>query len=553
MRLLCSCLLACLSLLAQVPHPSEVQERRLANGARLLVVERKGLTAFHATLAFRGGRVEEPGAFAGATDILAGALYGATWPEDVAPGAGSGELEGLLKQEEGLLESLRLERLRLRRSPSPGTQAASLEASLQALQAKLQAATSSAAIADLYTARGGRQWAEATADALMAHTELPQEAFAFWCQTEAQRLRLLHLSHFAQVRAQFLNHLRLQGIQGSALLRGTALSGHPYGRDLSEYGPSIEALRWSELRGYARQALRPDQLTIIVVGGMSLERVQALVEQSLGALPPVTEVDPAILPEVPSDLGDRRVQATLGGTAQVLAGWRIPPRAHSDHLALRMIVQLLAGGKASRLPTRLIAQKGLVSQVEMRLDEPGGRFPGLLAVTLTAAPGHALPELEAALHSEILRFEQEPLPREEWSRALAQLEADHIRLLDDPAALALALAEAWTQGGDWRLMDLDMQRLRTLTPEDVQVAARRWLKPTHRTTVALEPSGNLIQDPIEAEMTQVLTALAARRIEDPAQRERLVAEGLRQLRMLNGEERTRTLKLLADQLKPEKR
>ena len=553
MRLLCACLLTSLSLLAQVPNPSEVQERRLANGARLLVVERKGLTAFHATLAFRGGRVEEPAAFAGATDILAGALYGATWPEDVASGPASRDLDGLLKEEEGLLESLRLERLRLRRNPAQDTQLTSLEASLQALQVKLKTATSSAAIADLYTVRGGRQWAEATADALMAHTELPQDAFSFWCQTEAQRLRLLQLSHFAQVRAQFLNRLRLQGIQGSALLRGTALSGHPYGRDLSEYGPSIEALRWSDLREHARRTLRPDQLTIIIIGGLPLESVLPLLERTLGTLPPVPDAEPAILPEIPSDLGDRRVQTTLGGTPQVLTGWRTPPRSHPDHLALRMIVQLLAGGEASRLPTRLVAQKGLASRVEMHLDEPGGRFPGLLAVTLTAAPGHALPELEAALHSEVLRFEQEPLPREEWTRALAQLEADHIRLLDDPAALASALAEAWAQAGDWHLLDLDMQRLRTLTPIVVQVAARRWLKPSHRTTVALEPSGNLLQDPFEADMMRVLTALAARRIEDPAQRERLVAEGLRQLRMLNGDERTRTLKLLADQLQPEKR
>jgi hypothetical protein len=51
----------------------------------------------------------------------------------------------------------------------------------------------------------------------------------------------------------------------------------------------------------------------------------------------------------------------------------------------------------------------------------------------------------------------------------------------------------------------------------------------------------------------VLKALAATRINDPAQREQLVSEGLRQLRMLGTEERLRTLKLLTAQLPPEKR
>jgi hypothetical protein len=66
------------------PGLFDVQERRLANGIRLLVVERRDLTAFHATLVFRRGRAEEPPALAGATDLLARALYGATWPEPQA-------------------------------------------------------------------------------------------------------------------------------------------------------------------------------------------------------------------------------------------------------------------------------------------------------------------------------------------------------------------------------------------------------------------------------------------------------------------------------------
>ena len=84
-------------------------------------------------------------------------------------------------------------------------------------------------------------------------------------------------------------------------------------------------------------------------------------------------------------------------------------------------------------------------------------------------------------------------------------------------------------------------------------AARTWLKPSHRTTVLLEPTLAASLDPVEAELARVLKTLAATRIEDLAQREQLVFEGLRQLRMLGAEERLRTLKLLTAQLPPEKR
>ncbi|GLH72903.1 peptidase M16 [Geothrix limicola] len=550
MHLLVPILLATLGLQAQAPHPSEVQERRLANGARLLLVERHGLTAFHATLVFQGGRAEEPASAAGATDLLARALYGATWPEDLAPSNAQAQLESLLKQEEGLLESLRLERLR--RDPAT-SQIPALEARLDAIQTELRAHFSMSPLQDLYAAKGGTQTAEATADALMAHTELPQAAFDLWCRSEAQRLRSVQLSRFSQARAALAAELRGQGVQGLAMLQGAALPGHPYGRDLTDHLPALEALRRSELRAYAHRTLRPDRLTIILVGGLSLESALPQIERSLGALPLPPDAEEAVLPEIPADLGDRRVQATLGGSSRLLTGWRIPSRRHPDHLALDMAVQLLGGGRSGRLRTRLINEKNLVQKADLSLDRPGGRFPGLLVADLSPVDGHSLAEVEAALQSEILRLQQEAIPQDEWQRALAQLEAEHVRELDEPASLARSLGLAWAEGGDWRLIDLDSQRLRTLTPDAVQMATRTWLSPSHRTTVLLEPAPSASQDPLEAAMARVLKALASSRIEDPAQRERLVSDGLRQLRMLSAEERRHTLKLLEAQLPAEKR
>ena len=110
-----------------------------------------------AELVFRGGRAEEPTALAGATDLLARTLFGATWPEDLQSTKGQGHLDGLLNQEEGLLEALRLERLRLRRDPAAPSQLPGLEASLASLQARLRAQGSTRALEDVYFSQGGSQ------------------------------------------------------------------------------------------------------------------------------------------------------------------------------------------------------------------------------------------------------------------------------------------------------------------------------------------------------------------------------------------------------------
>ena len=211
------------------------------------------------------------------------------------------------------------------------------------------------------------------------------------------------------------------------------------------------------------------------------------------------------------------------------------------------------GGPSGRLAQRLVRQKALARSVEVRMDVPGGRLPGLLVISAVPAEGHSLAEVEGALHTEILRLQQEPIPTDDWQRALNQIDADLLRAQDEPAALARILGTAWAETGDWRQAERDLQRLRTLGPDAVQSAARTWLSPSHRTTLWLQAGADEGQDPLEVETSRVLKALAATRIEDLAQREHMVSEGLRQLRMLSIEERRRTLKLLEAQLGPEKR
>ena len=547
MRPVLTVLLASLTLVAQVPRLTEVQERRLSNGVRVLLVEQKGLGAFHATLAFRGGWAEEPPALAGATELLARAAYGATWPEDLEGGRPQAQQEALLKEEEGLLEALRLERLRQRRNPAADSPLPALEASLAALQARKAGQQSAGPLLDRVRAAGGRQSAEAGPDALLVHAELPAEAFATWCAGEGQRLRALLLSRFAPAREALTEALRAPGDPASALLRGAALPGHPYGRNLGDHLAAVEALRWSDLRAHARRTLSPERLMVVLVGDLSLAQAQPLLERHLGSLPVPPAAEEAPLPEVRADLGDRQVQAVAGADPRLLVAWRTPPRSHPDHLPLRLAARLLDGGRAGELTLRLARQRRLVRSVAVALDVPGGRLPGLLTVDLVAEEGHALAEVEAALHGEVLRLHQEALPHEAWTRALAALEMEALQALDQPAHLARALALAWAEAGDWRLVDLEVQRLRTLSPETVQAAVRTWLVPSHRTTLHLAAAPAEDQDPLEAALARALTALTAARVQDLAQRERLVAEGLRQLRMLGPEERRQALRILEAQ------
>lgn len=551
MRRVLTSLLA-LPLLAQSPAQPLVQTRRLPNGAQVILVPRRGAAAFHADLFFRQGGVDEPGPLVGATELLARSLFGRTWPEDVdeAPG-----MEELLRQDESLYEELRVARVQQRRGPDPGGDAhvEELEAGLAALREKLRARLSPEG-PDLYEARGGREESASTRDMLVAGAELPREAFAFWCRTEAARLKRLQLSRLPFDRDALLEELHRGGYPKDpavAVLLGAALPGHPYGRDLADYAAQVEAIRRSELKDYARRACSADRMAVVIVGDLDLDEAGPVLDQTLGALPPASDDKEAILPELNPALGDRKVQI-LGAEPRLLVSWRVPPRTSPDYQALELLAQILAGGPTARLQTRLIQQLGAATELSASLGRPGARYPDLFIIEARPAKGHTLEELEAAIHSEILTLQQEPIPLEEWQKALGQLELANLGTQSDARNLAVAMGMAWVQTGQWRSFFEDPRRYRALGPDALQRAAVTYLLPSHRTTVAVAREAFKDLEPLDLQVLAVLQTLAQRKVKDPAQREALVTEGLRQLQMLPRAERERTLKLLQSQLKEEK-
>jgi predicted Zn-dependent peptidase len=538
--------LAVLGLTAQSLPKLDVQEARLSNGAKVLLVERRGSGMLLASLFFPGGAADEP--WPGSTELLGRCLFSRSFSDDLEGPAK--ELEALLKQDEGLNEALRLERSRARRDP--GTASAQrieeLESTIQALRQKLKARLSPT---DVYEEKGfQRQEAVVTRDFLAELVELPKEHFDLWCRSESARLKRMVLSRFPIERDHLLNELRDGAYPrdpGVALLLGAALPGHPYGRDLSDNKALVEALRWSELRGYAQKACSPDRMLIVLVGDLSMESALGSLEKQLGTLPVAAPLDEPILPEISPSLGERRVQR-LGAEPRILVGWRIPPRTQRDFQALRLIAQVLAGSRGARLNRRVVEQRGLARDIAASTGRPGFRFLNLFLIEARLAESHSLAELEEALHSEMLRLQQEPISQEEWQTAQNQLELAYLQSLEDPRTLSLSLGSSWASLGDWRAFSSEPQRLRGVGPEALQQAARTHFSTSRRTIALVERDERTVMDPLDAQIIEVLESIAAKKLEDPAQREALVAEGLRQLRMLPQAERENTLKLLKTQV-----
>lgn len=533
----------CGALLSQAPAPLPgLTEQRLANGADVILVSRPGSGAFRASVFFRQGGVDEPPQLLGATELLSRCLLGPAWPEDLKEDP---SLDALLAKEDALGEELRVARLQAKGAAQPQVEA--MKSAHDAVMAELEARYDHAG-GEVYAQAGGvANLAIDTRDFLAEGVDLPVSAFPFWCATEASRLRRMELSRLPFAKASFVSDLRSGAFPKDAavaVLLGAALPGHPYGRNLADYAAAVEALRRDDLRAYARRACAPGRMAIVLVGDLDAAAFPKL-QATFGALPAAEPPEAAVLPDLNLSLGDRRVQME-GEGFRMVAGWRIPGRTDADAPALDLIARILGGGPSARLPKRL---KGFAADVRVDAGRPGARYPNLLVVEASPLPGHSLQEVEDAVESEILRLRQEPVTPEEWNRALSQAALARLEAESDAGDLAGALGVAWAQTGSWRGFADEAARLRAAGPDTLQRAAGTYLVPGHRTLVEVLPDPSRRLDEQDRAFLEVLRALATRKVEDPAQREALVAEGLRQFQMLPQSERGKTLALVRDQLK----
>lgn len=523
---------------AQLP---DVQERRLDNGVRILLVERPGLAAVRAQLFLVGGKADTGSLPAFAADLLARCLFGLPLEGEAKT---SEDLEALLKWEESLHDSLRADRLKRTRQPGlpQDADARDLEILHRQLMDRLQGREDGSDPLDAMGA--GPRSLRVEADQIAYGMDLPTAALGAWGAYLAGRLKDPLLARFPLERQRLFEDKGLDAETDRLALDvvlHTALAGQRYAQVAFREPEAIDSLGWSSMRDYARAAVASDRIVLVFVGSVRMSELLPMLQVSFGSLAPA-RTDGTHAGDSATQLGGtggRRLQVNVPGDSRLFMAWRIPPRTHPDGQALQVLAKMLASGDLARLG------------VQVRVHVPGGRDMGLLLVDGVAGSNLGLSGLEQQVRGEVIRLQRGNFREGEIRRAQRLVEVDQVMVQEDAADLAEALGKAQCQGGDWRLAFRALQVKRDYTPQEIQGVALTYLVSDQSALAMLEPDPILQpQDQVEVETARVLTRILEARLENRGKVEAVVREALRQLRMLSLREREQTLRLLQSQVKP---
>ncbi|BCA54732.1 putative Zn-dependent peptidase, M16 family [Nitrospira sp. KM1] len=276
-----------------------------------------------------------------------------------------------------------------------------------------------------------------------------------------------------------------QGALVEALFAQAYMS-HPYHWPVIGWFGDLDAMTLDDLQRHYDTYYSPNNATLVIVGDVNADGLISTIRQLFEPIPRGPEPKPVATMEG-DQKGERRFY--LKRDAQVpfvMMGYRVPNYTSEDSYALDVLESILSRGKSSRLYQSLVYEQSVSLAVgaEYGLMQTD---PGLFYFYALVRPGVGVETVEEALQKEIKRIQTDPPTEQELQRAKNQVEAARVFEQDSNFRHAMLLGQAEAVGAGWRKVEQFLERIRAVTPKDVQRVAVQYLTDDARTVGTLIP------------------------------------------------------------------
>jgi zinc protease len=276
----------------------------------------------------------------------------------------------------------------------------------------------------------------------------------------------------------------------------TAYVWHNYGKSTIGARSDIENVPIERLQAFYKKYYQPDNAVLLVAGKIDEAKTLDLINQYFAAIPRPARVLPKIYTDEPTQDGERAVTVRRVGDVQVvMAGYHVPAGSHADAAAVSILSEILADTPSGRLHKALVETKkaSSVNSFPILFGEPS-----LIIFGAEVRQEASLDEARNALLATIEETTKTPPTKEEVERARNEIVKQIELNLNSSERVGVELSE-WIGMGDWRLLFINRDHLRKVTPEDVQRVAATYLKSSNRTLGLFIPT----QKPDRAEIPPV--------------------------------------------------
>ncbi len=468
-----------------------VVEKRLANGFKLLLVERHEEPRIAGGWVAHVGSANERPGITGIAHLFEHMMFKGT--PTIGTTDATRDLDILVQQEQ-VRDEMRAEEARMRQAlrkgdvddiTSPESKSdhyKELEARFQKLiEAERQVLVKNEFDRVYTTAGASGMNAFTTEDMTGYFITVPSNKLELWCWMESERLLHPVFREFYAERDVVFEERRMRTEStptGKFAEQFNAMfwDAHPYHWPVIGWPSDIPAISKKQADDFYQQYYQPDNITLVLVGDFDPSVAETMVTKYFSRIPkgssPPAEVTTLEIPSV----GEKRYYAEAETNPQLDILWRTVGFGHKDSYPLD-VLQLLLSGRTGRLYKGLVLGRQVAT--EAAALQESRKWAGAFEIEAEVREGKTTGDVEAALYEELERIKNEAIPPEELQKVKNQFAAAEYRKLS--ANFPIFRQVLQNEGlGDWHEVNEAGPRLQAVTAEDVQRVAKKYLVKENR-------------------------------------------------------------------------
>ena len=349
---------------------------------------------------------------------------------------------------------------------------------------------------------GGKENAFTGADYTCYFQQLEKSKLELSFELEADRMQNLNLSkeEFEKEIKVVMEERRWRTedkptSQVKEEFQSTLFKSHPYSRPVVGWMNDLENMTVEDAREWYKNWYAPNNATLVVVGDIYAKDVLNLAKKYFEKIP--ARKIPERKPQVePKQNGERRSYVKAPSElSYLLMGYPVPTLNGQNEndtnswepYALEVLSNILAGNSSSRLNQNIVRNQHLAISVSAGYDSTSRGRISVFELEGTPNDFKKISDLENALLQEIEKIKKDGVTQEELDRVKATVIASDVYQKDSMFGMAMEIGQLETMGYSFHLSDGYIEKINSVTSEQIKNVATKYLTRDNLSVVILDP------------------------------------------------------------------
>jgi len=254
---------------------------------------------------------------------------------------------------------------------------------------------------------------------------------------------------------------------------------HPYkDKNIGEM-EHLDAATLEEFQAYFKKYYVPNNAVLVIAGDIDISNAKKMAKDYFEPIPRGTDVvrdfpkEKPITETIKAKAYDTNIQVPA-----IVAAYRTPGFKERDAYILDMISSYLSGGKSSVLYKKLVdVQKQALAVQAVNVGQMDYNVFALFALPLGDV---TLGTLLAEMDEEVVKMQNELISEKDFQKLQNQFENQFVNSNSSISGIANSLAKYYMLYEDINLINNEINIYRSITREEIQTVAKKYLNPNQR-------------------------------------------------------------------------